>query len=299
MKNKEEIAFIIPTVSRSKQIRRLLKSIEQQNTLPKELIIVDGGDRDISDEIKGFGTLNIKYITSKPPSLTKQRNTGVKNISDSITLVGFLDDDIILGEDSLKNMLKFWETADHKVGGASFNGAIINFRKTGGFEREIFAKNHSGGKLLKTGFNSSIYSIESTKYVEWLLGGMTVWRRNVVEEFKFDEWFTGNAYCDDIDYSYRVAKKYKLMVVKEAVVKHIPSPIGLKQQYLQGKSLVINRIYFVKKYPEFSLILCYGANLGLLVKNLFFGIVCLNPRYLLKGIGILLGLIVSFWLPRQ
>ena len=36
----------------------------------------------------------------------------------------------------------------------------------------------------------------------------------MVEEFKFDEWFTGNAFCDDVDYSYRVGKKYKLMVVK-------------------------------------------------------------------------------------
>lgn len=42
-----KITFIIPTVNRSRELRRLLASIESQSVLPDEVIVVDGSPEPI------------------------------------------------------------------------------------------------------------------------------------------------------------------------------------------------------------------------------------------------------------
>lgn len=290
--NTEKIAIIIPTLSRADYVKRLLECVSRQTILPQELIIVDGGPIDISNLFKNFKDINIKYIASKPPSLTRQRNFGISKISDSVALVGFIDDDIVLEKNCLKNMLKFWETADSEIGGASFNNINPNdsFKKANILEHIFFINSRKSGKLLKSGFNSQISSIEDNKYVDWLFGGITVWRRKVVEEFKFDEWFTGNAFCDDIDYSHRVGKKYKLTVVKEARVYHLSDPLAPLREYALGKTVILNKLYFVKKNPDFSLALCYWACFGLFLGNLIRGILKFDNSFLKRAGGNFIGL---------
>ncbi|MDD5617703.1 MAG: glycosyltransferase family A protein, partial [Candidatus Omnitrophica bacterium] len=189
-----KLAIIIPTFNRADCIKRLLESIARQDVLPEEIIIVDGGTPGIEDVLRPFNNIGIKHIISSPPSLTRQKNIGISKLSAQINLIGFIDDDIVFGKDSLKNMLAFWETAGPEIGGASFNNISNVFRRAGVFEQLFFINSFQGGKILKSGFNSQISSTDRTKRVDWLFGGITIWRRVVVEEFKFDERFTGSAY---------------------------------------------------------------------------------------------------------
>lgn len=280
---KNRLAIIIPTVNRTDYLRRLLESVKGQSALPEEVIIVDGGPADISGGLADFKDfMNIRYVVARPASLTRQRNTGISNVSGGITLVGFIDDDIVLEKDALKNMLAFWETASASTGGASFNNISDNFRKAGLMERMFFVNCSQSGRLFKSGFNSKICSIERTKAVDWLYGGITVWRREIVDNFKFDEWFTGNAYCDDLDYSFRVGKRYKLMVVKEARVQHLGGPVPVGSEYFLGKAIVRNKIYFVRKNPGFSLLLCYWGCIGICLGNAIKGMVYPGQRRRLR-----------------
>lgn len=293
----ENLSFIIPTLNRTDYLRRFLASIKRQGVLPGELIIVDGGPRDISSSLRDFNRMNIRYFNTGVPSLTKQRNTGIANLGRHAGLVGFVDDDIVFEENSLKNMMDFWETAGADIGGASFNNITSSFTGPNIIDRIFCIKGTRGGELLRSGFNTHLSLIDATRRVDWLFGGITIWRRRVTEEFKFDEWFTGNAFCDDIDYSYRVGKRYKMMVIKEALVSHLGQPPNLAREYQAGKNQTANRIYFVQKHKEFSKLLCYWSHLGLSLKNLFRGILRLKPRYILRSIGIFAGLLQSFRTP--
>lgn len=261
-----------------------------QSVRPGEIIIVDGGDIDMSAMMGVYKDLNIKYIVSSPPSLTRQRNIGISALDSLSALVGFLDDDIVLKEDALENMLKFWEAADPGIGGASFNNLSDTFKKASVIERIFGVNSIDSGKLLKSGMISKVCSIEKTKCVDWLLGGATVWRRKVVDEFKFDEWFTGYAPYEDADYSYRVGKKYGMMVVKEAELYHFPIPISAGKEYLFGKMHVINRVYFVKKSRDLSIPICYWACIGMLLSNIARGLSRLDKRFLRRAAGNIAGL---------
>ena len=53
---------------------------------------------------------------------------------------------------------------------------------------------------------------QDIKEVELCSGGNTSYLREVFEEFFFDEEFDGYAPMEDIDFSYRVSRKYKLIV---------------------------------------------------------------------------------------
>jgi GT2 family glycosyltransferase len=240
-----------------------------------QLIVVDGGERTVDGLIRDFPSLNIEYIRFYPPRLTKQRNAGVKALKSEITLVGYLDDDVVLEKDAIEILLNFWKQAGSEVGGTSFciENENLNIRtpKINWFDRWFnyifYIDRGKRGVLLKSGLNTSSYPLHGNTYVEWLCGGATVWRREIIEEYKFDENFGGHGYFDDLDYSFRVGQIYSLVIVADAKVKHFSPTRTPKEWYHIVKSdMVYNRYYFVKKHSKFSIPLFYLATIGLLLK---------------------------------
>ena len=118
---KEKLAIIIPTKDRPDDLKNLLESMSMQDVKPVQVIVVDGGARPVRDMLKNFPALRMDYARVAPPSLTVQRNVGIRHLSDEATLAAFLDDDIVLEGESIGNMLKFWEGASSDTGGAGFN----------------------------------------------------------------------------------------------------------------------------------------------------------------------------------
>src|SRR5262245_20547942 len=121
MQFQSRLAFIIPTVNRPNELRRLLESMESQSALPDETIIVDAGSSSLDRVLRDFSRLNIKYVHLSPPGLTKQKNAGIKALNDRITLAGYLDDDLVMDPGATEAMLRFWDGAPADVGGAAFN----------------------------------------------------------------------------------------------------------------------------------------------------------------------------------
>ena len=264
---RSRIAFIIPTVNRPRELHRLLVSIESQSVLPAEVIIVDGSTNPVESILKDFATLNLKYTRLVPPCLSKQKNAGLAKLSESITIGGFLDDDLVLEPGAVEAMLRFWDHVPDHVGGASFN--IINVRSPRGLLIKSFFRMDSRrrGTVMRSGYEATSGPIRKDIYVEWLCGGATVWRRQVLNEFKYDEWFQGYSYFEDVDFSYRVSRKYKLMILADAKVNHLSPPVKEDRNYALGKCQVINRRYFLRKHPHMSLPLFYWATLGLIIAN--------------------------------
>jgi len=293
-KFKHKIGYIVPTKDHPDDLNKLLKSFQKQTKMPDQIVIVDGSDQVVEDLIKKFPDLNIDYIRVYPPGLTKQRNAGVKAIRSEITIVGYLDDDLVLEEEATENMLKMWDSASAKLGGASFN-ITNNIHTPYNWYTHLFWINKGKqGVILKSGFNVILYPVLKDTPVHWLCGGATVWRKEILENYKFEEWFLGCAYIDDIDFCMRVRKKYELMVVYGAKVQHFAVPVIGRNNFQLGKTNVINRHYFVRKYSELSAPLFFWAVFGHIFANLGIGLVKFKKEKIMNALGSISGLFNIF-----
>ena len=264
------LAFIIPTRNRVELLSKLLLSIRSQEIQPDQIVIVDGSDTPVRSEIESFLGDQDTYIHISPPSLTRQRNAGIEKLHSSITLAGFLDDDLEFEPGAVKAMLQFWETCPDSTGGVEFN--IINIpekKPLSGFFRRIFTMDGPlPGKVLKSGFCTPAFPAEKDHACEWLCGGATIWSRRILDSYRFDEWYKGWAYHEDAEFSYRVAKNHPLFVAHAARVTHNPPPVNISKNFAFGKMGVINRYYFVRKNPELSVGFFYWSAIGEFLINI-------------------------------
>ncbi len=290
------LAFVVPTIANDKgrpqDLRRLLGSIRTQSVSPEQIIIVDASKEPLEQIVRHdeFSDLKIDYARVYPPSLSKQRNAGMQRLDPTITLAGYLDDDLVLESGALEAMLDYWEDAPPDLGGVSFN--IVNTRLPRGmFLKSLFLTDSTKrGIVLRSGYQASLWPVTKTLYVQWLCGGATIWRRGVIERFQYDEWFDGTGYLEDVDYSYRVGKKYKLAIVGHARAQHFSLPIRKEINYILGKWQIINRMYFVKKNRELSVPLCYWAFIGQIVVNVGKALVNLDSGVFARVLGNIMGM---------
>ena len=310
MENK--IAFVVPTKDREKDLRLMLSSLVCQTRIPDQIIVVDGSDPDIKFVINEFNELPIDYIREFPPSLSKQRNAGIEKLHSDITLAGYLDDDIVLESDAVENMLAFWDEADTGYGGAAF--CITNAKSPAGtgIKQLFFLDSPERGKVLPSGWVSQLFCSESPESgkvlpsgwvstsgnsnqiidVDWLCGGVTVWRREVVDNYLYDEWFQGTGFMEDVDFSFNVRKKYKLTLVANAKVADYPHPILPERYILLGKWQIVNRLYFVRKYSDrgLSITKAWLSSFSVILLNLTLGLIRADTNRFRCALGNILGI---------
>jgi GT2 family glycosyltransferase len=261
---KNKLAFVVPTKDRPEELRRLLDSLERQSVPPVDVVIVDGGSVPDVRLAECFPRLPLRIIDGRPPSATRQRNLGIRSVDPAATLIGVVDDDTALSPEACERMLAFWDSAGPCVGGAAFN--ILNHPPLAAawFKRTALAKrlglySRRPGSVSASGFQVMMTGLTADAEVEWLPSGASVWRRSIFDEFQFDEWFEGYSYLEDLDFSYRVGKSYRLYLAAGAGIYHDPSPRGRMSGFRFGRREVANRLYFVRKHPELSVGKCYLA----------------------------------------
>jgi hypothetical protein len=149
------------------------------------------------------------------------------------------------------------------------------------------------GAMLRSGFPSSIPPQEARIETDWLSGGATVWRREVIASYPYDEWFVGTGFMEDIDYSFNVRERYRLALVADARLAHYSRPVRPDRQYLLGWWQVVNRMYIVRKYRRrgLSLARAWWANLGLVLLNTAAGLRRGDRQYLSRARGNVAGIL--------
>lgn len=267
--NSSRLAVIVPTKDRPTELSRLLRSLASQSCPPAQVVVIgeDQTEVGISREWSG---LNVDYFAMPGGSTSAKRNLGVKKVRDDIRLIGYMDDDSVLaGDDALRGMVAFWDQAPASVGGAGFNWLNWVSGRTSWIKRVPGASalalyDDRPGVVLRSGFHTVPGKVKETTFFSWLPTGAVVYRREIFEEYAFDEWLTGFSYLDDLDFSYRVGKKYRLAVVPDAGFLHLSSPKGHDDPIKLGEKHVVNLLYFVSKNRELSVGLCL---FGLLLRG--------------------------------
>jgi len=290
-----KFALVVPTKDRPDDLGKLLASLETQTCRPDQLIIVDGSKPDIRHVIDRFPQLRVDYVRVYPPSLSQQRNAGMLRLDPDITLAGYLDDDIVLEPTAIEAMLRFWSTAGIDIGGAAFN--ITNAARPNWILLKSLLRVDSvqPGRMLSSGFPSTIGFQQEDLETEWLYGGATVWRREVIRQYTYDEWFLGTGFMEDVDFSFSVRKNYRLKVVAGARLGHYSHPVRLERETLLGRWQVTNRMYFVRKHRRRGLSIgaAWIANAGTALLNCAMAVIRRRRNYWLRTRGNIQGMIAE------
>jgi len=293
-----KLTFVVATRDRPEELRRMWRSLCRQTRPPDEVVVVDAGAGPSPLEGLDPAAFPATHIRAERPSSAGQRNAGLDAVSPGTDLVGFLDDDAVLEEGAVEEMIRFWEGADGAVGGAAFNLVnhppldLASLKHTRLAESLGFYSKRPG-TVAPSGFQTMIGFVERTTWTDWLPSGASVWRREVLRHHRFDEWFDGYSYLEDLDFSYRVGKSFKLAVVAGARYSHLQAPGGRGGGYAFGLREVLNRIHFVKKYPELSLRKCYAALAMRLLMNIVFAARGRQASFLARAFGNTVGLAKS------
>jgi len=296
-----KIAFVIATKDRPSELRNLLKSLSAQLSKPDQVVIIDSSRISQYQITNEFPSLSILYKQFSPPSATKQRNAGLLEVNNDIELVGFIDDDVEFDPHALSEMRSLWEEDSADLGGASFNMANhpdLDFSviKTSTLSRMLGLYSKEKGMVLPTGFHTMIGNTDRNINVHWLPSGAVLWRKKVFDRYRFDEWFEGYSYLEDLDFSYQIGKEFKLVVCAAAKYYHYPAPSGRGTPFAFGKREVINRIYFVKKHKELSLSRCYAAIMVRIFLSLSFAFMKRDFQFVKRAFGSLVGVLNSIYL---
>jgi len=259
----------------------MLESLNDQTRKPDRVIVVDGGRDSVDDVVMGFPALNPICLRTLKPSIARQRNMGLSAVDEDIAYVGFLDDDVVLDPGAIEDMMAFWNKASDRIGGAALN--MTNhpplewpFLKTSRLAEILGLYSSRKGVVMRSGFQTMIGPVQVVTHSDWLPTTAVVWRKRVFESFRFDEWFDGYSYLEDLDFSYRVGKEFSLVIVPGSRYSHFPGACGRGNGFAFGLREVRNRLYFVRKNPELSVARCVFAlwlrtllNLGLAVRKMY------------------------------
>jgi GT2 family glycosyltransferase len=249
------VSVIICTRNRPDEMVRCLNSVARQSCLPQEVVIVDSSDSPVLETRLGAwrdgGTFEMRYVRSAP-GLPRQRNIGVRESSGDILF--FLDDDVVLERDFIREIKKVFDgDPSGKVGGVV--GDILEAREARRkrqwwqrlLRRLFFLADYGSGEFRLSGFGTWPQGLDEIRCTELLSGCEMAFRRKVFDELGFDERLTGYAYLEDVDFSYRVSRKYRNVYTPFAKCRHIQSQDERLDKAERKKMLLSNHAYLFRK----------------------------------------------------
>jgi glycosyltransferase involved in cell wall biosynthesis len=283
----EDLAFVIPTYNRPEKIKDVLDSLARQSVRCGRVIVIDGGQSVEGIVTRFRGRLPVEYLTCQPSGQIRQRNKGLAFLENRSRLIGFLDDDIVLEPGAIKEMLNFWNSHESETAGVSFN--IVNnppFRNSR-IKTALGIGAPRQGRILRTGYNVAISPVSENIRTQWLCGGATIWRADVVREFPHREINSRWAICEDALFSYPIGKKYPLYVCAAARVRHehvYDHKVKQKYRYY-GKTVTLWRLYFVESNPDLSKAACFRMIAGQIAVRFLMGVFLLRLREIQYAAG--------------
>lgn len=255
------ISVIIPTKNRREDLLVTLSSIIQQSRPPEEVVIIDQSQKDCKEEIlelfKADGNKSeLIYIWDKGISgLTEARATGFKKSRGEV--VFFIDDDITLEKDCIRNLLQTYERYPYLdgIGGVDtswenrnlFLLLLSSFFACGPFSLK------KGGWFFTGWIPHYFHNRLTTPYPSrWLLGGLMSFKRSVVEEVMFDEQLVGHGFSDSKDFTFRASERHSLAFDPTVKCYHRGGTVPLYNMEQDHEKRVSGEWYFFRKNIEIT-----------------------------------------------
>jgi glycosyltransferase involved in cell wall biosynthesis len=195
-----KISVIIPTHNRAELISKTIESVLSQTVKVDEIIIIDDGSTDNTNEV--VSKYDVRYIYQKNKGVSNARNHGIKLAKNQ--WICFLDSDDIWEENKIEKQIAFHTQNPN-----------ILFSHTD----ELWIFNDKIIKQKKHQLKPSGYCFQEN-IANTLIGASTVMiHTKIFEDIGyFDEEFIA---CEDYDLWLRILYKYELGLINEKLIKKI------------------------------------------------------------------------------
>ncbi|TDN89168.1 GT2 family glycosyltransferase [Salegentibacter sp. 24] len=273
-----KFTLIVCTYQRPRPLIQLLDSVVEQSLYPNQILIIDGSkDEDTQKILRDSSFSNLEYFKVKESErgLTKQRNFGIKKVNSYSNFVCFLDDDIILESEYFEKLIDTYVVYPDAIGVGGYISNEVHWNKNDAapyfdeFKMDGYIRNLGSRNLLrkKLGFLSDrppgimpefsnglsigfLPPSGETYPVEYFMGGVASYRKNIFDKFGFSEYFQGYGLYEDMDFCLRASRLGQLYVNTAARVKHHHEQSGRPDKFKYGKMVIRNGWYVWRvKYP--------------------------------------------------
>jgi GT2 family glycosyltransferase len=269
------VSVVIPTYYRAADLSELLDSLLRQTVKPFEVIVVDDTPDDTISVLcetykTSFERIGIKLTYVKNPrmrSLTISRNLGTKLAKGDVVM--FLDSDVVLYPDYIEKILDVFRKYPNALG---VQGWIVGSeRKKYGIFAQLLNRVFFLDRASKNSCKVFEYPTFLTKIIncERLSGANMTYKREVFEEFKFDESLEKYCYMEDVLFSHSVFKKHpnSLFITPYAKCIHKSSETGrIESKKLEKLKNMHRKYVLVKLFGSKGLFLYYWQSIGITIK---------------------------------
>ncbi len=281
------ISIVIPTLNRWDSLYKTIEGIYlHSSSIANEIIIVDQSDleNDFKEKFLNFikslsSFTNFIILHTAVKSLTHARNLGFQRASNNIII--FSDDDVIVEQDTIKNIYELMSTKDISLIGAFDSNQVIkkNFLGVFFFRKKIFKRKQ--GYILKSIYGRLPEYKKEINSTSWAMGFFFSVKKDLMIKWDltFDEKLISYAYPEDLDFTYRycqISRKYGLKCIysKSIRVNHFVSKEFRIPNKMNTLFLILNRYYLSYKLFPNDIISRYEvfiSNIGELLRRLIKG----------------------------
>ena len=168
-------------------------------------------------------------------------------------MVVYLDDDVVLEPGYLAAVARtFEEDRSGQIGGVG-GAQVPDPTPREGFLRRTACRlflldTYGRGVVKRSGRPDYAFSPRSRMEVECLSGCNMAYRREVLDALSFDERLGGYALGEDLQFSYRVSRRWKLVLTPEARLEHRHAGGGRPPRDEHQAMAVFNRYLFFREH---------------------------------------------------
>ena len=248
----KDISVVIPTYNRKEDLKITLKNLSKSLKNLNEIIVVDQSkNQETKNLIESLNSKKIRYVFSKTPSITIARNLGVKKSSKDSKIICFIDDDVSIEEDYFKEVLKVFNSNKLVKAVAGYVNIPENEKESQieNMLRRLFFINFkevNGARILSSYGNTYPSVLNKEINSHWIPGVNMCYLKSVFNEQKFDEALLGYTIAEDIDFSYRLYKKYPLGLIITPKAKLIHRVSNIEREEKKRISYInqVDHFYF-------------------------------------------------------
>jgi len=230
-----ELAVIVPTIGRAATVRRMIARLARQTRAPERILVVAVSPADVEGLAAVAPNAEIHFA---PKGLCSQRNHGLRQLGGRGGLVLFFDDDFLPADDYLARAEQLFLAAPDLVGATGLvvvdgaNGRGVPFE-----EAEAILATNAGVA------GPGPHELPRRA----LYGCNMVLRLAAIGELRFDEDLPLYGWQEDIDFSFRLGARGRLIKQLDLRGVHMGEKAGKTSGRRLGYSQIANPVHLLKK----------------------------------------------------
>jgi GT2 family glycosyltransferase len=279
------ISVVVPTRNRPGDLAQLLHTILDQTSLPFQVIIVDGSQKETARQVarsfrREFDATgcHLIYLVGGSDGTSPAKNLGARFAGGEA--IFFLDDDILLDRQAILEISDFLRTNKSALGIQPWviqeemrdSGLAVRIWKH--FAKIMMLSYTEPDRVRVRRSLEGVFPSIVTRVIsaQRLHGCAMCYRREVFKTCSFDTNLKRWGYMDDLDFSYRIYCNHpnSLYVVPEAKVIHKRSPTSRLEGQVLANMQTIYRFYVFFKIQAGNSILNLPAFLWAQIGRLIF-----------------------------